>query len=150
VEEQLRQTETGLQQESSKRASAEERLRQAEAGLQQESSKRASAEERANELEVRLAAETAKIRAEAEAKIQGIAAETRRIEENYKIEIDWIRGELEGSVAAAREAEENHKTEITRIKLEAESRMYQAEANIRQQCQIKVEEALDSAQAAMF
>jgi hypothetical protein len=118
--------------------------------LQQESSKRASAEERANELEVRLAAETAKIRAESDAKIQGITAETRRIEENYKVEIDWIREELEGSVAAARQAEEKHKAEINRIMKDADSRVYQAEASTRQQYQIKVEEALDSAQNAMF
>jgi len=150
AEERLRQVEVGLQQEASKRASAEERLRQAESGLQQESSKRVSAEERANELEVRLAAETAKIRAEAETKIQGISAESRRIEENYKVEIDWIRGELEEAVAAARQAAENHKAEITRITFEAESRVLQAEANARQQYQIKVEEAIASAQAAMF
>jgi hypothetical protein len=150
IEERLRQTESGLQQECSNRASAEERLRQAEAGLQQESSKRASAEARANELEVKLAAETAKIKAESEAKIQGIAAETRRIEENYKVEIDWIREELEGSVAAARQAEEKHKAEINRIMMDADSRVYQAEASTRQQYQIKVEEALDSAQNAMF
>jgi chromosome segregation ATPase len=149
ADERLRQAEARLQQEASKRASAEQRLQQSEAGLQQEASKRTSAEERANELEVRFAGESAKIRAEAEAKIQGIGAETRRIEENYKAEIDWIRGELESSVAEARQAGENHKAEISRITFEAESRVYQAESNARQY-QIKVEEAIASAQAAMF
>ncbi|HEU0176480.1 MAG TPA: hypothetical protein VFV58_19615 [Blastocatellia bacterium] len=149
TEERLRQAEVGLQQEASKRASSEERLRQVEVGLQQEASNRTSAEERASELEARLASETAKIKSEAEAKIHSIGAETRRIEENYKVEIDWIRGELEEAVAAARRAEENHRSEMTRITFEAESRAQQAEA-IARQYQIKVEEAIASAQAAMF
>ena len=149
AEERLRRAEVGLQQEASKRASAEERLRQTEGGLQQEVSIRTSAEERASELEARLASETAKIRAEAEAKIHSIGAETRRIEENYKVEIDWIRGELEEAVAAARRADENYRSEMTRITFEAESRAQQAEA-IARQYQIKVEEAIASAQAAMF
>ena len=142
TEERLRQAEAGLQQ-------TEERLRQAEAGLQQEASKRASAEEKAKELETRFAAETAKIKGEAETKIQAIGAETRRIEEKYKVESDWIRGELETAMASANQAEEDHKAEITRITFEAESRVYQAEANARQY-QIKIEEAIASAQAAMF
>jgi hypothetical protein len=121
----------------------------AEAGLQQESSKRALAEGKANELEVRLAAETAKIRSEADAKIQGMGAEARRIEENYKVEIDWLRRELEETLATARRAEENHRAEVTRITFEAESRALQAETNA-SQYQIKVEEAIASAQAAMF
>jgi chromosome segregation ATPase len=138
-----------LQQETSKRVSAEERLQKTEAGLQQEVARRAAAEEKVNELEVRFASESAKIRADAEAKIQGIGAETRRIEENYKAEIDWIRSELESALAAAKQAEENHKAEITRITFEAESRIYQAESNARQH-QVKIEEAIASAQAAMF
>jgi hypothetical protein len=149
TEERLRQAEASLQQESLKRASAEERLQRAEAGLQQELSKRTSAEERAKEIEVRFTAESAKIRAEAEAKIQAIGTETRRIEENYRVEIDWIRSELESAVAAAKQAEENHKAEITKITFEAESRVYQSESNARQY-QVKVEEAIASAQAAMF
>jgi hypothetical protein len=149
TEERLRQTEASLQQESLKRASAEERLQRAESGLQQEISKRTSAEERTNEVEARSASESAKVRAEAEAKIQAIGAETRRMEENYRVEIDWIRSELESAVAAARQAEENNKAEITRITFEAESRIHQSDSNARQY-QIKVEEAIASAQAAMF
>jgi hypothetical protein len=153
TEERLRQVkvevEAKLREMEARASKTEERLRQADTGLQQEASKRASAEERANELEARFAAESAKIRTEAEAKIQGIGAETRRIEEKYKFEIDWIRGELETAVASAKQAEDNHKTEITRITFEAESRVYQAEANAHQY-QIKVEEAIASAQAAMF
>jgi hypothetical protein len=146
----------------------EDRLRQAEAGLQQESSKRSLAEEKANELEVRCAAESVRVLAEAEAKIQGIGAEARRIEGNYKAEIDWIRAELERAMASTKQAEENHraelervmadtvqaqenhKAEIARITAEAEARAQQAEANIRRQCQIKVEEAIANTQAAMF
>jgi len=164
----------------------EERLRQAEAGLQQESSKRSLAEERANELEIRFAAESAKVMAEAEAKIQGIGAEARRIEENYTAEIDWIRAELERVMAETVQAEENHRAElervmaetvqaeenhraelervmaetvqaeenhraeIARITAEAEARAQQSEANTRRQYQIKVEEAIANAQAAMF
>jgi hypothetical protein len=141
-EERFRQAEAGLQQ-------SEERFRQSQAGLQQEISKRTSAEERANELETRFTAESAKVKTDAEAKIQAIGAERRRIEERFKVEIDWIRGELETSVASANQAEENHKVEINRITFEAESRVYQAETNARQY-QIKVEEAIASAQAAMF
>ncbi|MBO0861958.1 MAG: hypothetical protein J2P21_26395 [Chloracidobacterium sp.] len=126
-----------------------ERLRQSDAGLQREASKRALAEGKAKELEVRLAAETGKIRSEAEAKIQGMGAEARRIEENYKVEIDWLRGELEETLATARRAEESHRAEMTRITFEAESRALQAEANA-SQYQIKVEEAIASAQSAMF
>jgi chromosome segregation ATPase len=155
-EERFRQSETKLQkseerfrQSETKLQKSEERFRQSEAGLQQEVSKRTSAEERANELETRFAAESAKIKTDAEAKIQAIGAERRRIEEKYKVEIDWIRGELETTVASVNQAQENHKTEITRITFEAESRVYQAEANARQY-QIKVEEAIASAQAAMF
>src|SRR6266508_2876431 len=128
----------------------EERLRQAEAGLQQESSKRSLAEERANELEIRFAAESAKVMAEAEAKIQGIGAEARRIEENYTAEIDWIRAELERVMAETVQAEENHRAELARITAEAEARAQQSEANTRRQYQIKVEEAIANAQAAMF
>jgi hypothetical protein len=156
TEERFRQAEAGLQQSAERFRQAEaglqqstERFRQAEAGLQQEISKRTSAEERANELETRFAAESAKIKADAEAKIQAIGAERRRIEEKYKVEIDWIRGELETSVASANQAKENHKAEISRITFEAESRVYQAETNARQY-QIKVEEAIASAQAAML
>jgi hypothetical protein len=149
AEEAKTEAEAKLLEVEAKVSETAERLRQAEAGLQQESSKRALAEEKANELEVRLAAETAKIRSEADAKIQGMGAEARRIEENYKVEIDWLRGELEETLTTARRAEENHRAEMTRITFEAESRALQAEANARQS-QIKVEEAIASAQAAMF
>jgi hypothetical protein len=81
-----------------------------------------------------------------------MVAETRRIEKNYKVEIEWIRSELEAAVAAAQEAEENHKSEIARITAEAESWAHQAEAeaNVRQQYQTKVEEAIANTQSAMF
>jgi hypothetical protein len=88
----------------------------------------------------------------------------RRIEEKYKVEMDEIRAELEDVAAAARQAEKNHRQaeekhrqaeekhrdEITRITAEAESRAHQAEANARQQYQIKVEEAIATAQTATF
>jgi len=144
------EAETKLHEVEAKASEVEERLRQAEAGLQQETSKRSLAEEKANELGIRFTAESAKIKAEAEVKIQGIGAEARRIEENYKAEIDWIRAELEGVTASAKQAEENHRAEIVRIKTEAEARTQQVEANTRQQYQIKVEEAIANTQAAMF
>jgi hypothetical protein len=148
------EAETKLREVEARASEAEARLRQAEAGLQQEASKRSMAEERANELEIQFAAERANVRAEyeakAEAKIQGIAVEARQIEESYKAEIDWIRGELEMMAASAKQAEENHSAEIDRITAEAEARTQQVEANTRQQYQIKVEEAIANAQAAMF
>src|SRR5215510_11231914 len=169
------EAETKLHEVEAKASEVEERLRQAEAGLQQETSKRSLAEEKANELGIRFTAESAKIKAEAEVKIQGNGAEARRIEENYnaeidwiraelervtasakqaeenhRAEIDWIRAELEGVTASAKQAEENHRAEIVRIKTEAEARTQQVEANTRQQYQIKVEEAIANTQAAMF
>jgi hypothetical protein len=162
------EAEAKLREMEVRASDVEERLRQAQAGLQQEASKRSLAEERSNELEIRLAAETAKVMAEAEAKIQGIGTEARRIEENYKAEIDWIRAELERVMAETVQAEENHRAElervmaeavqarenhraeIARITAEAEARAQRAEANTRQQYQIKVEEAIANAQAAMF
>jgi hypothetical protein len=149
LEARVSETEARLRQAEDRFRQAEDRFRQAEAGLQQEASKRNLAEEKANEIEVRLAAETARIKADADAKIQGMGAETRRIEENYKGEIDWIRRELEEALKAAKQADENHRSEMTRITFEAESRALQAEANVRQY-QIKIEEAIASAQAAMF
>src|SRR5262245_49108085 len=144
------EAEAKLREMEVRASEVEERLRQAESGLQQESSKRSLAEERANDLEIRFAAETAKVIAEAEAKIQGMGAEERQIEENYKAEIDWIRAELERVMASTKQAEENHRAEIARIKAEAEARAQQIEANTRRQYQIKVEEAIANAQAAMF
>lgn len=144
------EAEAKLREMEARASEAEGRLRQAEARLQQGASALALAEEKANELEARLAAESAKVMAEAEAKIQGIGAETRRIEENYKAEIDWIRAELDMATASARHAEENHRAEMARITAEAEARTHQAEANVRRQYQIKVEEAIANAQAAMF
>jgi hypothetical protein len=146
----LKQAEAGLQQSEARLKQAEAGLKQAEAGLQQEASKRSLAEERANELEIRLAADSAKVVAEAEAKIQGVRAESRRIEENYKAEIGWIRDELEMLTDSAKLAEENHIAEIARITAEAEARTQQVEANTRQQYQIKVEQAISNTQAAMF
>src|SRR5215510_8689669 len=168
VEQAKAEAEAKLREMEVRASDVEGRLRQAEAGLQQESSKRSLAEERAKGLEIRFASETAKFRAEAEEKIQGIGAEARRIEGNYKAEIDWIRAELERVMAETAQAEENHRAElermmaetvqaeenhraeIGRITAEAEARSQRAEANIRQQCQIKVEEAIGNAQAAMF
>ena len=156
AEERLRQAEAGLQQSGAKLLQAEAGLQQSgakllqvEAALQREASKRSQAEERANELEIRLAAESAKVVAEAEAKIQSVGAEARRIEENYKAEIRWIRDELEMVTESGKIAEENHKAEIARMAAEAEARAQQAEANTRQQYQIKVEEAIANTQAAM-
>lgn len=143
------EAEAKLREMQARASEAEGRLRQAEARLQQEASALALAEEKADELEARLAAEGAKA-TEAEAKIQGIGTETRRIEENYEAEIDWIRAELERVEASAKQAEETHRAEMARITAEAETRAYQAEANVRQQYQIKLEEAIASAQAAMF
>ena len=168
VEQSKAEAEAKLREMEVRVSDVEGRLRQAEAGLQQESSKRSLAEEKANGLEIRFASETAKFRAEAEQKIQGIGAEARRIEGNYKAEIDWIRAELERVVAETAQAEENHRAElermmaetvqskenhraeIGRITAEAEARSQRAEANIRQQCQIKVEEAIANTQTAMF
>jgi hypothetical protein len=144
------QTEAKLQQTEAKLQQTEAKLQQTEAGLQREASKRSLAEERANELEIRLAAESAKLISEAEAKIQGVRAEARRIEENYKAEIGWIRDELEMLTESAKLAEENHSAEIARITAEAEARTQQVEANTRQQYQIRVEQAIANTQAALF
>jgi hypothetical protein len=114
------EAETKLREFEAKVSEVEERFRQAEAGLQQETLKRSLAEERANELGNRFAAESAKIKAEAEAKIQGIGVEARRIEENYKAEIDWIRAELERVTTSAKQAEENHRAENDWIRAELE------------------------------
>src|SRR5215813_3704122 len=134
------EAETKLRGMEVRASEVEERLRQAEAGLQQEASKRSLADERANELEIRFAAESKKVMTEAEAKIQGIGAEARRIEENYKAEIDWIRAELERVMAETVQAEQNHRAELERVTAEAEARIHQAEANVRRQYQIKIEE----------
>jgi hypothetical protein len=150
AEARLQQTEARLQQTEARLQQTEAGLQQAEARLQQEASKRSLAEERANELEIRLAADSAKVMAEAETKIQGVRAEARRIEENYKAEIGWIRDELEMATESANQAEENHKAEIVRTTAEAEARTQQVEANTRQQYQIKVEQAIANTQAAMF
>ncbi len=150
AEARLQQAEAGKQQAEARLQQAEARLQQAEAEIQQEASKRSLAEERANELEIRLAADSAKLVAEAEAKIQGVRAEARRIEENYKAEIGWIRDELEMLTESARLAEESHSAEIARITAEAEARTQQVEANTRQQYQIKVEQAIANTQAALF
>ena len=144
------QIEAKSQQIEAKLQQTEAKLQQTEDGLQREASKRSLAEERANELENRLTAESAKLVSEAEAKIQGVRAEARRIEENYKAEIGWIRDELEMLTESAKLAEENHSAEIARITAEAEARTQQVEANTRQQYQIKVEQAIANTQAALF
>jgi len=104
--------------------------------------------------------------------IAEIRAEARQAEENYRVEIAEIRAELEATVTAAKQAEENYRAEITKVSAEAEAkahqaeenhraeiakvgaeaeaRVHQAEANARQQYQTKVEEAIASAQSAMF
>src|SRR5262245_18198044 len=84
------EAEAKLREMEARASEAEERLRQAEDRLRQEAAALTMAEERANELEVRLTVETGRVTAEAEARIQGIEGETRRIEENYKAENDWI------------------------------------------------------------
>jgi len=53
-------------------------------------------------------------------------------------------------MAESMQAEEHHRAEIARITAEAEARSQRAEANTRQQYQIKVEEAIANAQVAMF
>jgi chromosome segregation ATPase len=146
----LKQAEAGLKQAEAGLQQTQAKLQQTEAGLQREASKRSLAEERANEIEIRLAADNAKVVAEAEAKVQGVRAEARRIEENYKAEIGWIRDELEMLTESAKLAEENHIAEIARITAEAEARTQQVEANTRQQYQIKVEQAIANTQAALF
>lgn len=146
----LQQTEAKLQQAEAKLQQTEAKLQQTEAGLQREASRRSLAEESANELEIRLSSESARLIAEAETKIQGVRAEARRIEENYKAEIGWIRDELEMLTESAKLAEENHSAEIDRITAEAEARTQQVEANTRQQYQIKVEQAIANTQAALF
>ena len=150
TEAQFQQAEAGLKQAEAGLQQAQAKLQQTEAGLQREASKRSLAEERANEIEIRLAADNAKVVSEAEAKIQGVRAEARRIEENYKAEIGWIRDELEMLTESAKLAEENHSAEIARITAEAEARTQQVEANTRQQYQIKVEQAIANTQAALF
>jgi hypothetical protein len=150
IEAKSQQIEAKSQQIEAKSQQIEAKLQQTEDGLQREASKRSLAEERANELENRLTAESAKLVSEAEAKIQGVRAEARRIEENYKAEIGWIRDELEMLTESAKLAEENHSAEIARITAEAEARTQQVEANTRQQYQIKVEQAIANTQAALF
>jgi len=149
AEARLRETEAKLRETEVRFSEVEERFQQVEVELEEETSKRSLAEEKANELEIRLA-ETAKVMAEAEAKIQGMGAEARRIEENYKAEIDWIRAELERVMVSARHAEENHRAEIARITADAQAEVQQVEANTRRQYQIRVEEAIANTQAAMF
>src|SRR5262249_1647050 len=99
----------------------------ADARVEEERNARSAGEARfEDERNVRIAAEQAK--AEAEAKLREMEArtseaeerlrqaETRlQIEENYKVEINRIRAELEKSVAAMWQAEENHRDEMARI-----------------------------------
>lgn len=166
AQERLRQVEARLRQEMSRRSEAERKSREIEEDLRRQSEidqghieaaiKTSEAAARfEEERNARIAAEQAKAGAEMKLlEMAGRAAEAeerlRRIEENYRDEIDWIRAELEEAVAATRRAEENHRDEMARITAEAESRAHQAEANTRQQYQIKVEEAVADAQAAIF
>ena len=188
AQERLRQVEARLRQEMSRRSEAERKSREIEEDLRRQSEieqgridaaiKTSEAVARLEEeRKARIASEQAKADAEAnlrqmEARVAEAEASLRRIEEKYKVEIDWTRAEMEEMAAAvrqaeenhkvemarimderaaaARQAEENHKVEIARITAEAESRAHQAEVNTRQYYQIKVDEALASAQAAHF
>jgi hypothetical protein len=165
VEGRLRQAEAGLQQEASKRSLAEERAKELEIRFAAETAKvRAEAEEKiqgigaeARRIEENYKAEIDWIRAE----LERVMASTKQAEENHRAELGRMmaetvqaeenhRAELERMMAETVQAEENHRGEIVRITAEAEARSQRAEANTRQQCQIKVEEALATAQAAMF
>jgi hypothetical protein len=166
AQERLRQVEARLRQEMSLRSEVERKSREIEEDLKRQAEIEQSRIEAAiktaevsarleEEMKARIASEEAK--AEAEAKLREMEARAakdeenhRRIEEKYKVEIDWIRAELEEMAAAARQAEDNYKAEMARITAEAESRAYQVEMNARQFYQIKVDEALASAQAAIY
>jgi hypothetical protein len=152
--ERLRQVEARLRQEMSRRSEVERKSREIEENLRRQpeidrgrieapiktSVAAARFEEERN---ARIAAEQAK--AEAEAKLREMEAraseaeerlrqaETRlQIEENYKVEIDQIRAELEKSLAAMRQAEENHRDEMARITAEAEAKYREMENRARQ------------------
>src|SRR5215475_9044814 len=165
VEERLRQAEAGLQQESSKRSQAEERANELETRFAADSAKvMAEAEAKiqgigaeARRIEVNYKAEIDWIRAE----LERVMAETVQAEENHRVELERAmaetvqadenhRAELERVMASMKQAEENHRAENARITAEAEARAQQSEANTRRQYQIKVEEAIANAQAAMF
>lgn len=171
--ERLRQVEARLQQEMSRRSEAERKSREIEEGLRRQPESDTGRIEAAikaseaaarfeEERKARIVAEQAKAEAEAklremearayeaEAKIYGIEAEARRIAENYKVEIDWIRAELEEAAVTARQAEENHRDEMARITAEAEAQAHQSVMNARQQYQVKLEEATAIAQDASF
>jgi hypothetical protein len=166
AQERLRQVEARLRQEMSRRSEAERKSKEIEEDLRRQSeigpgriepviNTTGLAARLEEERKSRIASEQAKAEAEAsmremEAKVAKADESLRRIEEKYKVEIDWIRAELEEMAAAARQADDNHKAEMARITAQAESRAHQAEANLRQQYQIKVEEALARAQAAIF
>jgi hypothetical protein len=95
------------------------------------------------------------------AEVESMIASTKQAEENHRAEMKSMiastkqaeanhRAELESMIASTKQAEENHRAEIARITAEAEARSQRVEANTRQQYQIKVEEAIANAQAAMF
>ena len=165
VEGRLRQSEAGLQQEASKRSLAEERAKELEIRFAAETAKvRAEAEEKiqgvgaeARRIEENYKAEIDWIRAE----LERVMASTKQAEENHRAELERVmaesmraeenhRAELERAMAESMQAEEHHRAEIARITAEAEARSQRAEANTRQQYQIKVEEAIANTQAAMF
>ncbi len=140
--ERLRQVETRLRQEMLRRSEVERKSREIEEDLRRQSEidrdridaaiKTADSAARfEEERNARIAAEQAKAEAEAklremEARASGAEerlrqAETRlQIEENYKVEINWIRAELEEALTTTRQAEENHRDEMARITAEAE------------------------------
>ncbi len=142
AESKLRETEARASEAESKLRETEARASEAESKLRETEAKASEAEERLRQSEARWRQEASKL-ALAEEKI----AEARRNEENYKIEIDWIRAELEKATTAARQAEESHRSEIARITTEAESRSRQAEESLRRQYQVKVDEAAAAARA---
>lgn len=168
AEERRRQAEAGLQQareevkaiKNNAHAEIEAVKNDAQARIETEAQARSEAEQamaeaRNAEAEAKQTVENyiveiTKIKAEAEARVLEVEAKAKQAEEVCRLKIAGIRAELEITAAAAKQAEENYRTEIAKVNAEAEAQANQAEANARRQCQTKVEEAIASAQVAMF
>jgi hypothetical protein len=142
-----------FEEERKSRIASEQAKAEAEASVREMEAKVAKADESLRRIEEKYKLEIDWIRAE----LEEMAAAARQADDNhkaeeekYKVEIDWIRAKMEEMAATARQADDNHKAEMAGIIAQAESRAHQAEMNLRQQYQIKVEEALASAQAAIF
>jgi len=111
----------------------------------------AKAEARKGEAKAKGTAENYKVEiTKLKDRVQEVEATARQAEENYKVAIAGISAELEATAVATTQAEESHRAEIAKVSAEAEARAQQAEANAHQLYQTKVEEAIASAQAAMF